>query len=223
MLMLGEFLSEREITVSGIQLPGHGSTPDDMIRTGWHDWAAAAEQGLLDLRDKCEEVFVAGLSMGGALTLYLASRHTLPGAASLSGAVFVKDRRISVLMPFMSPFVRFFPKDEEDDFADPRASELHKSYDYIPLPCLKSLLEFLKAVRKGLPDITCPMLVAHSHGDIMLGMENADYIMEKISSGKKEFLELEKSGHVITLDVERDTVFEKVYGLIQRESKFLGR
>jgi len=222
-IWIGEYLAERNITVSGIQLPGHGTVPQDMINTTWRDWAAAAEQELIAMRGKCAEVFVAGLSMGGALTLYLASRHRLPGAASLAGAALVNDWRVKYLLPLIGGFVKYFPKDEKHEFADLEAEAWHKSYDYIPIPCLKSLMELLGVVRKGLPDVKCPMLVMHSRADQTLDPVNAQYIFDHIASEKKELVWLERSGHPITVDVERPIVFEKVYELIKRESKILSQ
>jgi carboxylesterase len=57
------------------RLAGHGTAVADMIPTRWADWSADAEAALSTLRSRCTAVVVAGLSMGGALTLWLASRH----------------------------------------------------------------------------------------------------------------------------------------------------
>ena len=52
-------------TVEMPRLPGHGTDVEDMLRTGWSDWSAAAEAALVDLQSRTDEVVVAGLSMGG--------------------------------------------------------------------------------------------------------------------------------------------------------------
>src|SRR5439155_10238383 len=56
-------------------LPGHGTSIDDMKTTGWADWSAAADTAYAELSGRCDKVVVAGLSMGGALTAWLAERH----------------------------------------------------------------------------------------------------------------------------------------------------
>src|SRR3954469_24689775 len=53
------------------RLPGHGTTVDDMNTTRWDDWAATADAAYADLAARCERVVVAGLSMGGTLTVLL--------------------------------------------------------------------------------------------------------------------------------------------------------
>src|ERR1700760_3488499 len=69
-------------------LPGHGTSLDDMIPTTWADWSAAAESVYLDLAGRCERVVVAGLSMGGTLACWLASRHhEIAGLIAINAAV----------------------------------------------------------------------------------------------------------------------------------------
>src|SRR5690606_41329296 len=53
-------------------LPGHGTTVDDLILTGWPDWAAAAEQAYERLAARVERVVVAAPSAGGTLPAWLA-------------------------------------------------------------------------------------------------------------------------------------------------------
>ena len=48
---------------------------DDMATTTWADWSAAAEAAYQDLAGRTERVVVAGLSMGGSLTIWLAGHH----------------------------------------------------------------------------------------------------------------------------------------------------
>src|SRR5437762_8177816 len=50
--------------------PGHGTSIDDMLTTGWPDWSAAAEAAYADLASRCGKVVVAGLSMGGTLATW---------------------------------------------------------------------------------------------------------------------------------------------------------
>ena len=67
-------------------LPGHGTTVEDMIPTGWADWLAAAEDAYAALQARVPgRVVVTGLSMGGALTCALAASHPeIAGIAAVS-------------------------------------------------------------------------------------------------------------------------------------------
>src|SRR3954462_15681659 len=56
-------------------LPGHGTSVDDMLETRWDDWSGAAEAAFCELQARSRNVLVAGLSMGGTITSWLAARH----------------------------------------------------------------------------------------------------------------------------------------------------
>src|SRR6266498_2414929 len=73
----GEHLAGKGLTVSLPRLPGHGTRWQEMQLTGWEDWYATVDKAFLarheDLlaafgqgQERCEQVFVTGLSMGGA-------------------------------------------------------------------------------------------------------------------------------------------------------------
>ena len=57
-------------------LPGHGTSLEEMEPTrAGSDWCGAAEAAYAGFAARCEQVVVAGLSMGGALAIWLAERH----------------------------------------------------------------------------------------------------------------------------------------------------
>src|SRR5687768_7635831 len=72
---LAEALAAAGFAVELPRLPGHGTTVDDMLTTSWADWSAAIEQCYAELSARCDKVVVSGLSMGGTLVSWLASRH----------------------------------------------------------------------------------------------------------------------------------------------------
>jgi carboxylesterase len=73
-------------------LPGHGTTAEDLNSTTFGDWVGAAEAALARLQADSERVVVAGLSMGGALTAWLAGRHPeLAGVIAINALVEAPD------------------------------------------------------------------------------------------------------------------------------------
>ena len=67
-----EHVAGQGCTVSLPRLPGHGTTWQDLARTGWQDWYAEVDAAFGALASWCEQTFVFGLSMGGCLALRLA-------------------------------------------------------------------------------------------------------------------------------------------------------
>src|SRR2546421_7378082 len=80
-----DYLAGQGLTVSLPRLPGHGTTWQDMARTGSGDWLAEVDAAFGKLAAQCEQVFVFGLSMGGCLALRLA--QTRGGAVRGLGPV----------------------------------------------------------------------------------------------------------------------------------------
>jgi carboxylesterase len=213
MRRLGDYLNERGLTVMAPLLPGHGTKVEDLNEVRWTDWTAAAENALAELRARCKHVFVAGLSMGGLLTLYLASRHTeLPGIVTYAAALDVRDWRRH-FAPIIKRVFKTISKDEEH-WADPAAEELLWSYDVYPVAGAMELFSLRDAVEASLPQITCPVLVTFSTADPTVTIEAAQMILDNIGSKDKEVLSLDECGHVMTLDVGWDTLAERTYDFV---------
>src|ERR1044072_9119345 len=72
---LAETLAAEDIHVELPRLPGHGTTIEDMLTTGWADWTAEVEAAYERLAARAGQVVVVGLSMGGALALWAGLQH----------------------------------------------------------------------------------------------------------------------------------------------------
>lgn len=188
-------------TVEMPRLPGHGTTVEDMLTTSWSDWSGHVEQVYLDLTERCERVVVAGLSMGGALTLWLASRHPAIAAiatinsagkpdASRSGALAAAIEGGTVTVDAIG-----------NDIALDGAIEV--AYDKTPLAPLLSLVEAIDAF--DLPAIACPALIIFSAQDHVVPPETATYIADQVS-GPTTVVALADSFHVATLDHDSDRI-----------------
>ena len=155
---MGEYLAAKGLTVQGVRLAGHETSPEDMTTTTWRDWVASAEAGLRELEACCEQVFVAGLSMGGLITLHLAAHHTVAGVIAISTPAYIADWRFR-FVPLVQPFVRWFIPNIESDLTDPQAQERFWSYNRLPTRCIVSLGKLIRLVRRELPQVRVPVLI----------------------------------------------------------------
>ena len=202
---LGKYLNETQgYTTLGIRLPGHGTQVDDLRRPAWRDWISAVEDGLNLLSGMSDRVYVAGISMGGVLTLIAASRYQVQGVAALSTPYgLTGDWRVR----FMRPISLFIPQ-----FKKPSAVGIaaETSYAYFVPHAIAEAAEMAKLMQEGLPKINVPVLLIQSHGDKVIEPNALDLLSERLVTPCKETLWLEKSGHVITLDQEHEIVYRKV-------------
>ena len=210
---MGEFLSERGLTVSGPLLAGHGTTPEDMARTTWQDWYASVELAYQDLRQSCAEVFVGGFSLGSLLAAHLAVHCELSGLILMSPAFWVRDWRMN-LVPLLRHLVKFVPTDpnpEHSNLTDPEAYKRFWSYDVYPTAAVHQLLALQNVVRPELERIRQPTLVIYATGDTDIAAHSGPNTYKRIAARDKELLVLHNSGHGLVVDSESELVFQKVY------------
>lgn len=227
---LGQHLNQQGYTVYGPRLAGHGTTLEDLAYVTWHEWYYDVLAGYEMLRRQCDRVFVLGLSMGGALTMTLAAREAVDGIVVMSAPHQIDDWR-KPLIPLLSIFVPTLPKDapppDEDPFYQRVLEEQiargeepigHPSYHGWSLRGVKQVLALLKVMRNGLPEISAPALLVHSKNDDVVSIENLQLNYNAVGSANKEMLILENSLHVITEDVERETVFKAAADFVAKHS-----
>jgi len=214
MRLVGDYLHERGLTVSAPLLPGHGTTAEQLNRCRWTDWTDHVEEAYLDLRSRCEMVFLGGLSMGSLLTIHLAARYDPRGAVLYSPAVKVADPLIH-LTPLLKHVVPARVKSGRSDLTDPEADQRKWSYEVFPTSAAHELLKLIRHSRRLLPRVTCPLLVVHSTRDETIQPDSAKYAYERAGSGDKELVTLHNSGHVLTVDSEWRFVAEKTHTFVQ--------
>jgi len=214
-----EFLNERGITVSVPKIPGHGSRWQDLNKVQWQSWTNRAKEELLKLQAQTSQVYIFGLSMGGANTLYTAA--TAKSEVNLAGIVLVNP-----MIHITDPAIKFIniikylvPKRPSvgDDIKKPGVTEW--GYDALPTKGVAQLNKLLKATRKLLSEIDVPTLLFHSVEDHVLPVSNTEVIMKEIGSRSKVRVELGNSYHVATLDYDAQTIFENSYQFILDNTK----
>ena len=189
-------------------LAGHGTAIEDMIPTGWADWSGDANAAYNTLRGRAQKVVVAGLSMGGSLTLWMAAEHP-----ELSGIVCVNpatqplpSELIDGVKAEMSKGTEGFPG-IGSDIADPDVVEL--AYPGTPLKPLVSFNEHgLVPLSKRYASITCPLLLFTSSQDHVVNPADSDALASAYG-GPVERVSLERSYHVATQDFDKDIIFSK--------------
>lgn len=192
-------------------LPGHGTTVLDMLKTEWDDWSAAAEKAYLELAERVDQVVVAGLSMGGSLALWLASRHD-----DLAGLVLVN--------PLAEPpdadtvaFLEALRAEGEliegigSDIADPDVVEL--SYDGTPVGPLLSLMAGVAELAPSLAKIECPVILFTSVQDHVVEPKSSDFVAANVV-GPVTRVSLEHSYHVATLDFDAELIEERAVDFV---------
>jgi carboxylesterase len=217
MLDLGKHLADQGYTVHGVRLFGHGTRVEEMLRARWQDWIASVEDGYHLLKRHCDHIVLMGLSMGGVLSLTTASRMPVSGVVAMSTPYALPaDWRLRFIR-FFSLFVKRVEKGEPD-WHDSEAAADHVDYPYYPTRSIAELRDLVDEMQAGLSKISAPVLIIHSKTDVSVPPHNAESILAALNVAEKSILWVERSGHVITRDIARQSVFDAATAFVRRIS-----
>lgn len=205
--MLGDFLHDKGFTVFAPRLCGHGTTIREMSKTKWFHWYSGVEDGYHILKSLCKSVAVVGNSMGGLLALKLAAEYSLDKIVSLGTPIYLADKRVSML-PMYRIFREYIPK-KRKVYKD-IAAKYSVGYSATPLSSVSSLLQLIQQVDRLLPIVKAPLLIIQARWEHTVEPRSAAHIYERVGSSEKQLVWLEKSGHMVTLDREREQVFRQI-------------
>lgn len=198
MIPLARLLNEAGFSVGCIRLPGHGTSAEDMKQSTWQQWLDAA----LDAAKRMQAAFpvfsVAGLSMGGALSLIIAGKlnpHACVTLAAPTAAANPFARFARVLHPIY-PTVRTHSPREHT------RSEYDLGYREYPTKKVADLNRIISLSNAALPSVTCPLLSVQSVRDKTIVPQSMDTIQLRAASSVKEHLWLKDAPHVVTLSSE---------------------
>ncbi|WP_338751396.1 carboxylesterase [Bacillus sp. FJAT-52991] len=211
--MLGRFLEKQGYTSHAPHYKGHGVPPEELVVTGPDDWWQDVLNGYQHLKDLgYNEIAVAGLSLGGVFSLKLAETTPVKGVITMCAPMYLKSEETMYngVVEYAREFKKFEGKSE--DIIEKEMEEFKKT----PMNTLKALQKLMADVRANVDMIYAPTFVVQARNDEMINPNSANIIYEEIESTMKEIKWYEESGHVITLDKEKQQLHEDVYQFLEQ-------
>jgi carboxylesterase len=186
-----------------------------MIPTGWADWSADAEKAYQVLSKRAKKIVVMGLSMGGALTLWMAAQHPEAlGIVCINPATQPQPQEVIDMLQGMIDGGMVTTDGISSDIADPSEHEI--AYSATPLAPMKSFLsEGLAPLAPRYPSIKMPMLLYTSVQDHVVQPSDSDAVAATYG-GPVEHVMLERSYHVATQDYDKDIIFTGAVAFVHR-------
>lgn len=206
-------LADAGFAVELPRLPGHGTSVEDMLTTGWDDWTAEVESAYQRLAARVDEIVVCGLSMGGSLTAWIGARHP-----EIAGLVFINAAaepagELRAMVEGMVEAGETLMDGVGSDIADPDQTE--SAYAQVPLAPLLTMIDGVIGLQGSLPAITAPALIMNSPEDHVVTPSNSDHLAATLG-GPVERISLDRSYHVATLDFDRELIEEQVVSFARR-------
>ncbi|QHE53498.1 carboxylesterase [Pontibacillus sp. HMF3514] len=210
--MLGRYLEKKGYTSHAPILSGHGQPAEEILKYTPADWWKDVQNALQHLKDKgYEEIAVAGLSLGGVLGLKLAYSEPIKGVTPMCSPMFFDNEE--ELKKGFKQFAKEY-KQLEKKSEDTIQEELDTLLE-TPSKTFEELGKLIKDVHDNIDMIYAPTFVVQAENDEMINTESANYIYENVEADQKEIKWYKESGHVITLDKEREQLHEDIFNFLE--------
>lgn len=205
-------LHERGLSISVPRLPGHGTHWSDLNKVSWQDWYETIEKEFLELKKKCDQVFVAGFSVGGALALRLSQIRgsEIAGAILLNASIYDERARFR----FVGALSTFLPSIAGGDGDVAKPGNPKHGYDRIPLKGLNQVRKLWEVVERDLFLVDLPLMVAYSLNDHVVHPVCSETIIDNVYSADIREVVFEKSFHNVALDHDADLLNDETMDFI---------
>ena len=206
------YLAAAGLTVRAPLLAGHGGTWQELAKTGWTDWYADASRAFLALSQRCSQVFVAGISMGGCLALRLAeTQGPLVSGVILVNPSLAADTPLIALAPVLK-YVLQSLRSIGGDIKKTGVAE--RAVKRTPVASVATLPAMWRTTAASLASVDAPVLVFRSTVDHVVGPASMKVLMAALPGA--EVRPLDDSYHVATLDNDAPEIFDGTLSFIQK-------
>ena len=207
-----DFLTKRNISVYAPLIAGHGTSVFDLEKTTYFDWIRSAEDAYLYLEDKYDNIYIGGASMGGLLTLKLASIYDFKGVVAFNTPIYFTSelvKFVSIVTLVQNYYIKGIFSDDEMTI-----QKKYKSYLAIPYKEALEMISFVEDVKSNVNKIEEPVLVIQSLKDNLVDPKSSLFILSNIKSKNKELLSLGESTHINITSKDQILLSSEVYKFI---------
>lgn len=196
-------------TVYAPLLAGHGRTLAEFAGSGSGEWLASAREALRSLRGRCPHLAVVGQSLGGVLATLLVTESTDVTALALLAPYFEMPSFVRSLTPFSAWLELALPylvTADERSIHDPAARAVALSFGTTTPRLTRELMLVSDRARAALPELNVPTLYIQARTDNRIASAVAERSFEALGAREKRLVWLERGGHVVAADEEREEV-----------------
>lgn len=226
MKFLAKRLHRRGFSVAAPLLAGHGQDERTLLRSTWRDWLASIRAPFEALAADHDEVYAAGICVGGALGLAMAAEEPRLRGTAVYSMTYRYDgwnmpRWYSAVTPYMQPFAGlpvirtlsftepypFGLKDERlrDGMAATQGAVIPGALDKIPMGAMAEMHHLADHLDRVGATVRQPTLILHARDDDMSHPRNAERL-KQVLGGPVDLQLLDDCYHMIHVDKQRDLV-----------------
>lgn len=211
---LAAFLEDRGLHVQLPTLPGHDTSPHDLLENGPDIWLAALQAEYDALHAKHDLVGVLGLSVGGSLAVKLAAGTNPAFLATIGAPVRLSYHQLMrlalkvyrLLTPdLVKPDKGFFANEEIPGFTQ-------RCYDRVPIAAFEAMMRFLE--RDMIPAtfraVQAPSLIIQGTHDPIVAPWSAQRLLIELGSAEKRLVLWEDPYHLIVQGQRKEALYTTI-------------
>ncbi|PIE32302.1 MAG: hypothetical protein CSA55_03790 [Ilumatobacter coccineus] len=210
-------LHERGFTVRVPRLAGHGTSLEDMATTGIDDWIDSARTTLDEL-DGFGRIHLAGLSMGGLISLILAAEGRATTVTTINSPIVTRAPSL-----FLSPIAKYlvpkvsWPSSDPPAHLEPEMARYLITYNGFMMASAAQLVELIGRALWAARQVTIPALVVQSCTDESVCPGSARIIARALGPTTTRMW-IAESIHSAVLDRQRHRIEAELCDLIARSA-----
>ena len=199
-------------------LTGYGTSPEDLKSVSVDDWIKDGMEAITKLSKTCEKIAVVGHSLGGLLTLILASRNRNISNIVTWAAPWWINNRLFSLLPVLTkiPFLpRIIPEKMEITHSQDLLDQGWIGYDWLPTSLGMVLHEILNILHKEIGNVSCPSFIIQGKLDNTIESKSALKIYERINNSQKQIWLIEDAQHALMQESCKYELFDQTLSFIE--------
>ncbi len=216
------YFSNKGFSVHAPLITGHGTMPENLLKTNPGDWTASVKRAYFELKKTSKKILIVGNSFGSNLGFWLIKelQNEPMGIVTLDAPIFLKYHWLAVARlntyGFFKSYYQKSPRVYQTDYID---GVDRITYPVIPVKSLRQFLNFIKTETiPNLDKVTVPALVTHSKSDPVIHPRSATYIYNHLASQYKKNYWFLSEYHGFTVDGRRTEIFQKISDFIKEIS-----
>jgi len=220
MRFLADYLAENGFSAYGVRLSGHGTEPKDLASVTWQDWVADLKKAHKEVIKKCDKVFLIGQSLGGMLSLTTAGVLAVDGVVAISTPYLRytnKDLLSHIFLDWTRPMIHKAGVKEHPKWGIRREAN-YPAYAAYPQQVFRQIYALSIALKEALPFVKTPVLLMQSKADKTIPADSSSKFERRLKNTQVETVSLEKFGHGVTMDPNREEVFKIIVEFLDAKS-----
>ena len=218
--LFAEFLHSKGYSVFVPRLPGHGTTPEDLMKRSREEWYLASRRGYRIVRECANRIVVCGFSMGAGLALLNAARRRGDFCAVISVSAPIKMKgwalRHARFIHALQRVTAAAGLNIIPALLDHRPENREINYEQNPVHGVAQLSSLMSHAAAELDRITLPICAIQADEDPVIEKNSLDLIMRRVKSAVREKHLLKGKVHGIIRGELSNEVFETAARFIEK-------